>query len=39
MELLEKQAIDNKRKGVVGNKGKTTPTIAKASDKNQLSDR
>jgi hypothetical protein len=36
LELFEKQAIDNKRKGVVGSKGKTTPIIAKASDKKPI---
>jgi len=29
---LEKQAIDSKRKGVVGKRGKTTPTRAKAKE-------
>jgi len=36
LEDLEKQAIDNKRKGVVGNSGKATPTIAKANEMNPM---
>jgi hypothetical protein len=36
LEDLEKQAIDNKRKGVVGNSGKTTPMIARANEMNPI---